>query len=100
MSARCKMESLKLWFRRMRHLSNGMPPSKASSDNSTPLKNFQLVFFLLFAVGFMVQGWGDRSALLNHPARTGVLVIFALSTLILLFIPFDPFAGGRKEVFR
>jgi len=77
-----------------------MPPSKAPFNNSTPLKNFQLVFFLLFAVGFMVQGWGDRVGLLSHPARTGLVAVFALSTLILLFVPFELFAGGTKEVFR
>lgn len=77
-----------------------MPPSKASFNNSTPLKNFQLVFFLLFVVGFMVQGWGDRAGLLSHPARTGVLVVFALSTLTLLIVPFEFFASGTKEVHR
>ena len=77
-----------------------MPPSKAPFNNSTPLKNFQLVFFLLFAVGFMVQGWGDRAGLLSHPARAGVLIIFALSTLTLLLVPFELFAGGTKEVLR
>ncbi len=77
-----------------------MPPSKAPFNNFTPLKNFQLVFFLLFAVGFMVQGWGDRAGLLSHPARTGVLIVFALSTLILLIIPFELFASGTKEVLR
>jgi protein-S-isoprenylcysteine O-methyltransferase Ste14 len=77
-----------------------MPPLKALFDSSTPLKNFQLVFFLLFAVGFMVQGWGDRAGLLSHPARSGLLVILALSTLFLLFVPFDLFATGTKEVPR
>lgn len=77
-----------------------MPPSKAPFDSSTPLKNFQLVFFLLFAVGFMVQGWGDRAGLLSHPARGSLLVVLALSTLLLLFVPFDLFATGTKEVPR
>lgn len=77
-----------------------MPPSKASFNNSTPLKNFQLVFFLLFAVGFMVQGWGDRAGLLSHPARTGMVAVFACSTLILLFVPFDLFGSGTKEIPR
>jgi len=77
-----------------------MPPSKAPFNNSIPLKNFQLVFFLLFAVGLMVQGWGDRSGLLAHPARTGLLGVFALSTLILLFVPFELFASGPKEILR
>jgi len=77
-----------------------MPPSKAPFNNSTPLKNFQLVFFLLFAVGFMVQGWGERDGLLQHPARTGVVMVFALSTLLLLFIPLELFSEGTKEVRR
>jgi len=48
----------------------------------------------------MVQGWGEREGLLSHPARTGMLVVFALSTLILLIIPFELFASGTKEVRR
>ena len=77
-----------------------MPPSKAPFNSSTPLKNFQLVFFLLFALGFMVQGWGDRVGLLSHPARAGVVAVFACSTLVLLFVPFDFFGSGSTEIPR
>jgi len=77
-----------------------MPPSKAPFNKFTPLKNFQLVFFLLFAIGFMVQGWGDRAGLLSHSARVGLIAVFALSTLILLFVPFELFATGTKEIPR
>jgi len=77
-----------------------MPPSKALFNNFTPLKNFQLVFFLLLAVGFMVQGWGDRAGLLSHPARAGVLIVFAVSTLLLLSVPFELFTEGIQEVRR
>lgn len=77
-----------------------MPPSKAPLHNSAPLKNFQLVFFFLIALILMIQGWGDRHGLLSHPARTGLVVVMALSVLVLLFVPFDLFAGGVKEVRR
>lgn len=46
----------------------------------------------------MIQGWGDRLDLLSHPARAGVVVVMALGVLFLLFVPFDLFAGGEKEV--
>lgn len=71
-----------------------MPPSRAPSSNSTPLKNFQLVFFLLLALAFMIQGWGDRVGFFSHPARTGLLAVFAFSVLVLLFVPFDLLVGG------
>lgn len=77
-----------------------MPPSKAPFNKFTPLKNFQLVFFLLFAIGFMVQGWGDRAGLMSHSARAGVVAVFALSTLLLLFVPFELFDPGTKEIPR
>jgi isoprenylcysteine carboxyl methyltransferase (ICMT) family protein YpbQ len=48
----------------------------------------------------MVQGWGDRQGLFGHPARAGLLAVFAVSTLALLFIPFDLFSGGAQEVTR
>ena len=64
------------------------------------LKNFQIVFFFLIALILMIQGWGDRYGLLGHPARAGLLATLALSVLVLLFIPFDLFAGGEKEIRR
>jgi protein-S-isoprenylcysteine O-methyltransferase Ste14 len=48
----------------------------------------------------MIQGWGERVGFMSHPARVGVLVVFALSTLLLLFIPFDLFSPGTKEIPR
>jgi protein-S-isoprenylcysteine O-methyltransferase Ste14 len=48
----------------------------------------------------MVQGWGERAGLLSHPARTGAVIVFALSTLLLLFVPFELLAEGTKEVRR
>jgi protein-S-isoprenylcysteine O-methyltransferase Ste14 len=77
-----------------------MPPSKAPFNRFTPLKNFQLVFFLLFAIGFMVQGWGERAGFMSHPARVGLVAVFALSTLLLLFVPFELFDTGTKEIPR
>jgi protein-S-isoprenylcysteine O-methyltransferase Ste14 len=64
------------------------------------LKNFQLVFLLLIALILMIQGWGDRQGLLNHPARVGLLAVMAFSVLLLLFVPFDLFGEGEKEVHR
>jgi len=46
----------------------------------------------------MIQGWGDRYGLLSHPARAGLLVILALSVLLLLFVPFELFASGKREI--
>ncbi|MBI3300636.1 MAG: isoprenylcysteine carboxylmethyltransferase family protein [Deltaproteobacteria bacterium] len=67
---------------------------------SAPLKNFQLVFFLLIVLVLMIQGWGDRQGLLSHPARAGLLAVMALSVLCLLFVPCELFAGGEKEIRR
>jgi len=64
------------------------------------LKNFQLVFLFLIALILMIQGWGDPLGLLSHPARTGLLVILALSVLVLLFVPCNPFANGEREIPR
>ncbi len=64
------------------------------------LKNFQIVFFFLIALILMIQGWGDHYGLLSHPARAGLLVTLALSVLTLLFVPFELFAGGEKEIRR
>jgi len=64
------------------------------------LKNFQIVFFLLIALILMIQGWGDHYGLLSHPARAGLLAVLALSVLVLLFIPFELFPAGEKEIRR
>ena len=67
---------------------------------SVLLKNFQIVFLLLIALILMIQGWGDHYGLLSHPARAGLLAILALSVLVLLFVPFELFADGEKEIRR
>ncbi|MGE0679989.1 MAG: isoprenylcysteine carboxylmethyltransferase family protein [Candidatus Binatia bacterium] len=77
-----------------------MPPSKAPLQTSTPLKNFQLVFLLLIALILMIQGWGDRQGLLDHPARVLFIGVLALNVLVLLFVPFELFEGGQQEVRR
>src|SRR5262245_26218725 len=77
-----------------------MPPSKTPFDKSTPLKNFQLVFLLVLVLGLMIQSWGDRAGLLSHPARTGFIAVIALNVLVLLFIPFEFFTPGVKEMPR
>jgi len=77
-----------------------MPPSKTPFDKSTPLKNFQLVFLLVLVLGLMIQSWGDRDGLLSHPARTGFIAVVAGSVLVLLFIPFEFFTPGVKEIAR
>lgn len=77
-----------------------MPPSKAPSHTSTPLKNFQIVFLLLFALIFLIQGWGDKQGLLAHPARAGFVAVLALNVLALLFVPFELFESGEREVRR
>ena len=38
--------------------------------------------------------------LLHHPARAGLIGVLALSTLVLLFVPFEFFASGTTEVLR
>jgi protein-S-isoprenylcysteine O-methyltransferase Ste14 len=77
-----------------------MPPSKASLQTSTPLKNFQIVFLLLIALILMIQGWGDRQGLLDHPARALFIGVLALNVLALLFVPFELFESGQQEVRR
>lgn len=77
-----------------------MPPSKAPFDKSTPLKNFQIVFLFVLALGLMIQSWGDRDGLFSHPARTGFITVIALNVLVLLFIPFEFFTPGVKEISR
>ncbi|MBI3248910.1 MAG: isoprenylcysteine carboxylmethyltransferase family protein [Deltaproteobacteria bacterium] len=77
-----------------------MPLSKVPSHTSTPLKNFQIVFLLLFALIFLIQGWGDRQGLLAHPARAGFVAVLALNVLALLFVPFELFESGEREVRR
>lgn len=77
-----------------------MPLSKTPSNASTPLKNFQIVFLLLIALILMIQGWGDRQGLLSHPARAGFVVALAISVLVLLFVPFELFESGAREVRR
>ena len=77
-----------------------MPPSKAPLQTSTPLKNFQIVFLLLIALILMIQGWGDRQGLLDHPARALFMGALALNVLVLLFVPFELFEGGQKEMRR
>ena len=79
---------------------NGMPRSKALSKTCTPLKNFQIVFLLLIALILMIQGWRDRQGLLSHPARTMFAAVLAINVLFLLFIPFELFEGGTREVRR
>jgi len=61
-------------------------------------KNLQLIFLLLVSSLLMIQGWGDSHGFLSHPARTGLLMVLALSVVPLLFVPFNPFAGGEKEI--
>ena len=77
-----------------------MPPSKAPFDKSTPLKNFQLVCLLVLALGLMIQSWGDRVGFLYHPARTGFIAVVAINVLALLFVPFEFFTPGVKEIPR
>lgn len=77
-----------------------MPHSKAPFDKSTPLKNFQLVFLLVLVLGLMIQSWGDRAGLFSHPARAGFIVIVAMNVLALLFVPFEFFTLGVKEIPR
>lgn len=48
----------------------------------------------------MVQGWGDRAGFMSHPARVGLAAVFALSTLLLLFVPFELFDTGTNEIPR
>jgi len=79
---------------------SGMPPLKAPLKTSTPLKNFQIVFLLLIALILMIQGWGDRQGLLDHPARALFLAVLALNVLLLLFVPFELFESGAREVRR
>ena len=79
---------------------NGMPPSKTPLKTSTPLKNFQIVFLLLFALMLMIQGWGDRQGLFSHPARMLFIAALAFNVLILLFVPFELFESGQQEVQR
>jgi len=67
---------------------------------SVLLKNFQIVFLLLIALILMIQGWGDPFGLLSHPARAGLLAVVALSVLVLLFVPFELFPEGDKEIRR
>ncbi len=75
-----------------------MPHSKAPFDNSTPLKNFQLVFLLVLTLGLMIQSWGDRAGFLSHPARGGFLAVVAINVLVLLFIPFEFSTPGVKDI--
>lgn len=77
-----------------------MPPLKAPLKPSTPLKNFQIVFLLLIALILLIQGWGDRQGLLDHPARALFVVVLALNVLLLLFVPFELFESGAREVRR
>lgn len=77
-----------------------MPPSKTPFDKSTPLKNFQIVFLLVLVLGLMIQSWGDREGFLSHPARAGFLAVVALNVLALLFVPFEFFTSGVKEIPR
>ena len=79
---------------------SGMPRSKALSKTCTPLKNFQIVFLLLIALILMIQGWVDRQGLLSHPARTIFVAVLAVNVLFLLFVPFELFEGGTREVRR
>jgi protein-S-isoprenylcysteine O-methyltransferase Ste14 len=48
----------------------------------------------------MIQSWGDREGLFSHPARTGFIAVVALNVLLLLFIPFEFFTPGVKEIPR
>jgi protein-S-isoprenylcysteine O-methyltransferase Ste14 len=48
----------------------------------------------------MIQGWGDRQGLLSHPARTLFVAALAVNVLLLLFVPFELFEGGTREVRR
>jgi hypothetical protein len=67
---------------------------------SSTQKNLQLVFLLLVELILMIQGWGDLYGLLGHPARAGLLAVMVLSVLLLLFVPFNVFAGGEREIRR
>ena len=77
-----------------------MPHSKVPFDNSTPLKNFQLVFVLVLTLGLMIQSWGDRGGFLSHPARVGFLAVVAINVLVLLFIPFEFSTPGGNDIPR
>jgi len=48
----------------------------------------------------MIHGWGGGQGLFSHPARAGLVMIMALAALRLLFVPFDFFATGQREVRR
>jgi protein-S-isoprenylcysteine O-methyltransferase Ste14 len=48
----------------------------------------------------MIHGWGDGHGLFSHPARAGLVMVMALAALALLFVPFDFFATGEKEIRR
>lgn len=63
-------------------------------------KILQIFTFLLLAIGLMIHGWGDGHGLFNHPARAGLVMVVALAALALLFVPFDFFAVGEKEIWR
>jgi len=54
----------------------------------------------LIALILMIQGWGDRQGLLAHPARALFMAVLALNVLLLLFVPFELFESGTREVRR
>lgn len=63
-------------------------------------KNLQLLFLLPVLFALMIQGWGSLAGFFNHPARASLFAVLTLSILALLFVPFNLFASGEKEVRR
>jgi protein-S-isoprenylcysteine O-methyltransferase Ste14 len=63
-------------------------------------KNAQLLLLFFTALALMMHGWGDMQGFFCHPARAGLVAVLTLSTLALLFIPFELFAGGAQEIHR
>lgn len=55
---------------------------------------------MLIALILMIQGWGDRRGLLAHPARAIFVAVLAVNVLLLLFVPFELFESGAREVRR
>ncbi len=48
----------------------------------------------------MIYGWGGGYDFFSHPARAGLVTTIALAAVAFLFVPFDFFATGEKEIRR
>ncbi len=48
----------------------------------------------------MIYGWGGGPGFWGHPARAGLVAVMVLATLAFVFVPFDFFATGEKEIRR